>query len=43
MTGRRDFRDNNRQALGIHDIERADIALIGVTGKRLTYQTASVQ
>jgi transposase-like protein len=32
-----DFRYSNRVALGIGDAERADIALIGVKGKRLTY------
>jgi transposase-like protein len=35
-----DFRFNNRVALGIHDAERADRALLGVVGKRLTYRTA---
>ena len=34
-----DFRHNNRIALGIDDLERADRALIGVKGKRLTYAT----
>ncbi|MGF1608773.1 MAG: IS1595 family transposase [Kiloniellales bacterium] len=34
-----DFRQNNRAKLGINDIERADRALIGVKGKRLTYET----
>jgi transposase-like protein len=34
-----DFRYNNRSANGIEDIMRADIALLGVIGKRLTYQT----
>ncbi|HWA69009.1 MAG TPA: IS1595 family transposase [Rhizomicrobium sp.] len=33
-----DFRMNNRIALGIDDAERADIALQGITGKRLTYR-----
>ena len=37
-----DFRYSNRVALGIGDSERADIALLGVKGKRLTYQTARV-
>lgn len=37
-----DFRYSNRVALGIGDSERADIALLGVRGKRLTYQTARV-
>jgi hypothetical protein len=35
-----DFRYNNPVALGIHDPERADKLLRGITGKRLTYQTA---
>lgn len=34
-----DFRQNTRAKLGIDDIERADIALQGVKGKRLTYTT----
>lgn len=38
-----DFRYSNRQALGAGDTERADIALTGIVGKRLTYQTARVQ
>lgn len=33
-----DFRMNNRIALGIDDATRADIALQGITGKRLTYR-----
>jgi hypothetical protein len=35
-----DFRYSNRIALGIADVERADIALKGIVGKRLTYRTA---
>jgi transposase-like protein len=35
-----DFRYNNRIALGIDDKERAERALKGVKGKRLTYRTA---
>jgi hypothetical protein len=35
-----DFRQNTRAKLGIGDIERADIALGGFKGKRLTYATA---
>src|SRR5580704_13029103 len=35
-----DFRYNNRIGLGIDDLERADRALIGAKGKRLTYRTA---
>jgi transposase-like protein len=34
-----DFRYNNRVALGIGDAERADRALKGIVGKRLTYKT----
>jgi len=33
-----DFRHNNRIALGIDDLARADRALAGVKGKRLTYR-----
>ena len=35
-----DFRYNNRIALGVDDNARADNALKGVKGKRLTYRTA---
>lgn len=35
-----DFRYSNRQALGPDDAVRADIALKGIVGKRLTYETA---
>jgi transposase-like protein len=34
-----DFRYSNRSANGVEDVMRADIALLGVVGKRLTYQT----
>jgi transposase-like protein len=34
-----DFRYNNRVGLGVDDVERADRALEGIVGKRLTYQT----
>jgi transposase-like protein len=34
-----DFRQNTRAKLGINDEQRADMALKGVVGKRLTYQT----
>ncbi|WP_300298619.1 IS1595 family transposase [Ferrovibrio sp.] len=34
-----DFRYSNRKALGIDDVERTKIALDGVVGKRLTYET----
>jgi hypothetical protein len=33
-----DFRYNNRIALGIDDAARADAALKGIRGKRLTYR-----
>lgn len=36
-----DFRYNNRKALGVEDAERADKLLLGVKGKRLTYQTTT--
>jgi hypothetical protein len=36
-----DFRQNHRVKLGIDDEQRADIALDGVKGKRLTYKKAS--
>ncbi len=35
-----DFRYNARVALGVDDQQRADKALLGVKGKRLTYRTA---
>src|SRR6185437_9041064 len=35
-----DFRYNNRIALGVNDTGRADAALRGIVGKRLTYRTA---
>lgn len=38
-----DFRYSNRVALGIGDVARADVALQGIVGKRLTYQTARGQ
>jgi hypothetical protein len=34
-----DFRQNNRAKLGINDAERAEIALKGAVGKRLTYRS----
>ena len=34
-----DFRQNTRTKLGINDTQRAEIALQGFKGKRLTYQT----
>ena len=36
-----DFRYSERAALSVNDIARADKALRGVVGKRLTYETAS--
>ena len=36
-----DFRYNNRVRLGVNDIERAEEALKGIVGKRLTYRTAN--
>jgi ISXO2-like transposase domain len=35
-----DFRYSNRVALGVHDGERADLAIKGAAGKRLTYRQA---
>jgi hypothetical protein len=35
-----DFRHSNRIKLGVDDKMRADCALVGVKGKRLTYETA---
>jgi transposase-like protein len=35
-----DFRYSNRIALGINDTARANIAMQGIVGKRLTYQTS---
>jgi transposase-like protein len=34
-----DFRHSNREKLGVNDVARADRALLGVKGKRLTYET----
>ena len=34
-----DFRHSNREKLKVDDTERANRALIGVKGKRLTYET----
>ncbi len=34
-----DFRQNTRARLGIDDVKRAEIALKGIKGKRLTYET----
>jgi hypothetical protein len=32
-----DFRYSNRVKLGVDDVARADRALVGIKGKRLTY------
>jgi transposase-like protein len=37
-----DFRYSNRVKLGIGDVERADRALKGIIGKRLTYRTTHI-
>jgi hypothetical protein len=37
-----DFRQNTRERLGVDDTRRAEIALQGMRGKRLTYQTTRV-
>lgn len=34
-----DFRQNNREKLGVNDVQRAQIALKSTKGKRLTYRT----
>ena len=36
-----DFRYNNRIALGVDDVTRAERAVAGIVGKRLTYRTTS--
>jgi hypothetical protein len=33
-----DFRYNNRVRLGVDDVTRTEIALVGIVGKRLTYR-----
>jgi len=38
-----DFRYSSREKLGINDVMRAEIALQGVKGKRLTYETTGLQ
>lgn len=38
-----DFRYSNRERLGVNDALRAELALAGVKGKRLTYQTTGSQ
>jgi transposase-like protein len=37
------FRYSNRSALGIEDVARADLAIIGAKGKHLTYETTRAQ
>ena len=37
-----EFRYNNRVANGADDRQRADIALLGIVGKRLTYNPANL-
>jgi hypothetical protein len=37
-----EFRYSNRIRLGVNDVARADRALLGVAGKRLTYRPASL-
>jgi transposase-like protein len=37
-----DFRYTNRVGLGVNDVARADRALKGIVGKRLTYRTANL-
>jgi transposase-like protein len=39
--GEFNFRYSNRVALGVDDVMRADLALKGTVGKRLTYRTAN--
>lgn len=38
-----DFRYNNRIALGVDDVARTELAVLGVIGKRLTDQTTSAR
>jgi hypothetical protein len=38
-----DFRYSNREKCGVNDVMRAEIALQGVKGKRLTYETTRQQ
>jgi hypothetical protein len=38
-----DFRMNTRAKLGINDVQREALAVKGAKGKRLTYQTTSIQ
>jgi hypothetical protein len=34
-----DFRYSNRAKLGIDDVQRTDLAIVGAQGRRLTYRT----
>jgi hypothetical protein len=36
-----DFRQNNRERLGINDVQRTAIAVASAKGKRLTYETVA--
>lgn len=38
-----DFRHNRRVALGVNDVTRAEQVLLGVVGKRLSYETTSAR
>jgi hypothetical protein len=38
-----DFRYSNRIKLGVDDVKRADLAIEGARGKRLTYETTRSQ
>ena len=38
-----DFRYSHRVKLGIDDVKRADLALLGAKGKRMTYETTRSQ
>jgi len=40
--GEFDFRYSNRVRLGVDDVERTELALKGIVGKRLTYRTANI-
>lgn len=37
-----DFRYSNRVRLGVDDVQRAELALKGIVGKRLTYRTTNI-
>jgi hypothetical protein len=38
-----DFRYNNRESLGVNDTQRANAALKGIRGKRLTYRRTDLR